>query len=273
VLRFTAFDAAKTLPVMVSRGCPYGQCTFCAEGLGLRARVLSSFTWLQALLAENPSAALYFQDSVFPSSPAIRERLLPLLRASGVEWGCQVYLPMLSEKFARALAENGCRYVYTGLETGDERVLKAIGKERLSRDLVLERLGWVRDHGMRAGLSVMFGALGEGGELLENERSIEATMVLCGTIRERGVRVAGFYPNVETVLPGTRRARSLAAAGAALEWYCPPRCEVFGELEDGAVGFNFLSLTTPGDFARRLAVAERIRSVSAALVRWGAAPW
>ena len=272
-LRFSAFNAPRTLPVMVSRGCAYGQCTFCAEGHGGRARVLSNFAWLKALLGENPSAALYFQDSVFPSSPAVRKHLLPLLGRSGVEWGCQVYLPMLSEKFTRTLAEHGCRYIYTGLESGDEGVLHAIGKSRLSRELLLERLGWIREHGIRVGLSVMFGALGERGELLENEESIEATMALCAEIRSRGVRVVGFYPNIETVLPGTRRARSLEAAGTKLDWYCPPRCGVFEELEDGAVGFNFLSLVTPAEFARRQAVASRVRSASLALIQWGSAAW
>ncbi len=270
--RFSVFGAARTLPLMISRGCAYGRCTFCAEGSGEPASsVLTHFDWISRALAEQRGDALYFQDSIFPNGRAVTDRLLPILRDLGVPWGCQLYLPMLGRKAVDRLARHGCRYVYTGIESGSPEILGAVGKGALSRELLFARLDWIRDSGMRVGLSVMFGAMNDSGQTLETHDSVESTAGLCEQIVERRVRVAGFYPNVETVLPGTRLARQLAARGVALDWYRPPRSPWFEELEDGGVGFNFTTVGSRPDASG--ALVEYIRRASARLVALGDAAW
>lgn len=274
VVRFSVFNSPRTIPIMISRGCPYGKCTFCAEGArGGGQLVHSNFSWLRELLGSNPGSALYFQDSIFPNNRPVRDELLPLLREWGGEWGCQVYLRTLSRSFLHLLAQHGCRYIYTGLETASDEILAAIGKPSLNRRIALERLGWIRSERIPAGISLMFGSMSTTGKLLETDATIDATVGLAQAIRHAGVDVVGFYPNVQTVLPGTALARGLQAAGHDLDFYRIPKCPTFDVLEDGGVGYNFLTLPGVSSASSSHAIAEHIVDASMTLQREGAEPW
>ena len=178
-VRFDVFPGGLAIPLTVSRGCLYGRCTFCSEGgPGVRARVATNFAWVGALSARHPGVPLYFQDSIFPATRSVRQDLLPMLKSLGVDWGCQVYLPTLSRRLVADLAEHGCTYLYTGIESGSNEILRAIGKTGLTRELILDRLGWFAGCGVRAGLSLMFGALSDDGHLLETEATVGETVTL-----------------------------------------------------------------------------------------------
>lgn len=242
-IRFDVFPGGTAVPLTISRGCSYGQCTFCSEGgPGVKVQVCADFEWIADLSARHPGVPLYFQDSIFPATRRVRQELLPKLRGLGVEWGCQVYLPTLSERLVAELAENGCTYLYTGIESGSDEILRAIGKPGLTRELILERLGWFARHGVRVGISLMFGAMSENGQLAEMTANVVETKSLAHALVERGVPVAGFYPNIQTVLPGTALDHGLAARGLDLDFYSMPRAHEFAGFEDGAVGYNFLTV-------------------------------
>lgn len=244
-VHFSVFDAPQTLPVLVSRGCSYGKCTFCAEGNREGARLVhQNFDWLAGLIAMHPGAAVYFQDSIFPKSEAVDRQLLPMLRSAGVEWGAQVYLRALTRPWLEQLRRHGCNYLYTGLESGSADILGSIGKVNMNREVALQRLRWMRDLGFRVGISLMFGAISLDGVLIETEATVAETLALVDEIRELGLQVTGFYPNVLTVLSGTELERSLRARGIRLDFYRMPRCPAFSGFEDGAVGHNYR--TIPG---------------------------
>jgi hypothetical protein len=250
-IRFDVFPGGTAVPLTISRGCSYGQCAFCSEGgPGVKSQVCAHFEWIVDLSARHPGVPLYFQDSIFPATRRVRQELLPKLRGLGVEWGCQVYLPTLSERLVAELAENGCTYLYTGIESGSDDILRGIGKTGLTHALILERLGWFARHDMRAGLSLMFGAMADDGRLLETENTIAETLSLVHELRDRGVPIAGIYPNVETVLPGTALDHGLASCGRPLNFYSMPRGPMFSDFEDGCVGYNFLTLSRHGCQAR-----------------------
>lgn len=241
--RFEVFEAETALPVMVSRGCSYGRCSFCAEAtLGRQELSWEAVEWLELAMGAAPGAAVYFQDSIFPGPGRFRSSLLGALRESGVEWGCQVYLPMLSRQNAEELAAGGCSYVYTGLESGAPSIASSLGKPGLGPELALERFGWLADLGLRVGISLMFGTLDQRGRLSEGAGQVAQTVELARAIRCRGVDVVGFYCNIETVLPGTHLERGLRSAGLELDFYRQPRCELFEGMEDGSVGYNFMTL-------------------------------
>lgn len=263
---FTVFSTARTLPLMISRGCPYGRCTFCAEGIrGKGTLVQERFDWISELSRAYSDAALYFQDSIFPTGETVRRRLLPLLRELGVEWGAQVYLRLLTRRTVEELAAHGCRYLYTGLESGSPDLLRTIGKPGMDAPLALERLAWMRDCGIKVGISLMFGVMAPSGALLETRDSIQQTIDLVYAIRGSGVMVAGFYPNVETVLPSTALASSLRAAGTAPDFYRMPQAEVFEALEDGGIGYNFFTIAPPSQHAQEVArlIVEAARLLTA----------
>jgi radical SAM superfamily enzyme YgiQ (UPF0313 family) len=241
-VRFDIFGGKETLPLMISRGCAYGRCTFCAEAGAEGQRTARSFSELEPVLQAFPDAALYFQDSIFPASHAVKASLLPLLRNAGRPWGCQVFLPSLSHSFATLLGEHGCTYVYTGLESGSEELRACVGKKGLRDTLIYERLGWLADAGLDLGISLMFGVMDEHGCVRETEETVEETLEFASQLLAKHLPIAGFYPNVLTVLPGTPLDRGLRAAGHQLDFYKMPRVAEFAALEDGGVGYNFASI-------------------------------
>lgn len=243
-VHFEVFPGRATVPLSISKGCTYGLCTFCSEGAGPRATVMTQFSWVAELANHHPGAALYFQDSIFPLTKPVRTVLLPLLRELGVPWGCQVYLPTLSQSALHLLAAHGCTYIYTGIESGSDRVLQHIGKSALTRGVILERLGWLRGTGIQAGLSLMFGAMHGDGSPVETVDDVRATAALAEELLTASVPVAGFYPNVETVLPGTRLAQELEASGLRIDFYRMPRSSEFAGFEDGVVGYNFSTVAS-----------------------------
>lgn len=263
-VRFSVFDTEETLPVLISRGCSYGKCTFCAEPNQAGARVVrEDFEWLRELVAMRPGAAVYFQDSIFPKGESVERKLLPLLKELGVEWGAQVYLRALSRPWLATLRDHGCTYLYTGLESASEEILAAIGKVNMNRDVALERLAWMRDLGFRVGISLMFGAISLDGRLLETEATVAETLQLAANIRALGVDVTGFYPNIMTVLAGTELERSLRARGIRLDFYRMPRAEVFAAFEDGGVGYNLVTLGSAIRHAAQPGLAQRLAAVEA----------
>ena len=269
---FGVFDAQETIPLMVSRGCSYGRCTFCAESIrGGGVVRTGDYQWVKTLADQHPGAALYFQDSIFPGGNGSRAELLPLLGSLGREWGCQVYLPTLTESRIRELADHGCTYLYTGVESASDQVLQGIQKSELSSSVVLERAMWSADRGVKLGISLMFGAMSATGELLETRSSVQQTSALADRILQTGVEIAGFYPNVQTVLPGTALADGLERAEFELDYYRMPRTEIFDGLEDGGVGYNFLTIAEPT--TERLALAEEIAQVGAELQHLAGRPW
>jgi len=270
--KFGVFDAPATIPLMVSRGCAYGRCTFCAESNRDGGVVRTSdYHWVRELAATQPDAALYFQDSIFPAGNGSSSQLLPLLRDLDRPWGCQVYLPTLTETRVAELAANGCRYIYTGLESGARQVVTGIRKPDLTPDVAIQRMRWVAASDLQVGISLMFGSMSVTGELLETTSALQETQDLAHRIADLGVSIAGFYPNVQTVLPGTALARGLAQSAFELDFYHMPRTPIFDALEDGGVGYNFLSLNDAcGD---RLQLAERIVQVGREVQGLGRQPW
>ena len=265
--RFAALGPGHTNEVMLRTGCSYGRCTFCAEARISRtlSRPLSQVSFLEALAERDPSSSYYFQDSIFPfNDDATRREVLPWLRRNGPPWGCQVYLNTLTRKQVQVLQTYGCRYVYTGVESGSKSVLGSIGKHGFTSERALERLGWLADAGIRVGISLMFGALQPSGKLVEDEATVAATLAFADRIVEFGVPLVGFFPNVQTVLPGTPLASGLAAAGYDLDFYRMPRQPLFAGLEDGGIGYNFTTIPNMSwDWSLASRIAEAAAAVSA----------
>lgn len=69
---------------------------------------------------------------------------------------------------------------------------------------------------------------------------------------------------METVLPGTELARTLARAGRWIDFYHTPRSPIFEGLEDGVLGHNFLTLAKGPrrKDAERVAAAVRAAALS-----------
>ena len=120
--------------IFTSRGCP-AACTFCAawinHGQRIRTRpVEDCIAELEYLKNEYGIDAFLILDDTFAVD---RKRVLSFcdnLRQSTLhlDWAVQTRVNFFSEQVAQALKDSGCVQVDFGVESGSEKVLKAIKK-------------------------------------------------------------------------------------------------------------------------------------------------
>lgn len=156
------FLPAPVLPFQLTRGCYWGQCTFCthhmAQGLGYSVSQTQAIGHKLAYLADRyQTNAFYFVDEAIPPAKlrdipaAIREQQLELL------WMSECRLERsLDRKAFDQLAASGCRLLLFGLETGSQRIMDLMKKgtkipeaQRCIRDCA--------EAGIYTGLFLMFG--------------------------------------------------------------------------------------------------------------------
>jgi hypothetical protein len=150
------------LPFQLTRGCYWGQCTFCthhmAQGLGYSvAQTASIGDKLAYLVDRYQTSRFYFVDEAIPPAKlreiptAIRDQQLAL------QWMSECRLERsLDRKAFDQLAASGCRLLLFGLETGSQRVMDLMKKgtkipdaQRCVRDCA--------EAGIYTGLFLMFG--------------------------------------------------------------------------------------------------------------------
>jgi len=200
-----------SLPIVTSRGCPYG-CVFCYKGtFGRQFRgrspenVVAEWKWL---VREMGAKEIAVQDDVFnldvPRAIAIcrgvvREGLrIPWATPNGLR------ADLVTAELMEAMREAGCERVAFGVETGEQRLLDALGKHE-TLDQMREAFALAR----QAGLKTMgFFVLGHPGETAE---TMEATIRFA---IELGPTWAQF--TMATPYPGTKLREDAVRDGTLL---------------------------------------------------------
>jgi hypothetical protein len=156
------FLPAPVLPFQLTRGCYWGQCTFCthhmAQGLGYSVARTTSIGDKLAYLAERyQSSRFYFVDEAIPPAKlreiptAIRDQQLDL------QWMSECRLERSLDRQAfDQLAASGCRLLLFGLETGSQRVMDLMKKGTRIAD-ARRCLRDCAEAGIYTGLFLMFG--------------------------------------------------------------------------------------------------------------------
>jgi len=234
---------ARTAHFMVTNACPY-HCFYCSEGASVVGSFNSfkDESLNQALermleYVQYGAEAVFFDDSIFwggnvgliinfcrewiklrdeaawNNTPEVtllgkkveRRKLLSL------EWGAQLTVDFLAGRrpevamiILDTLRQAGCTYLYIGIESMSEAVIKNVHKN-ISRkkpweDRVRIALGLSRHAGIRVGSSILFGLEGETQETIEE--TIEKVEEL---LAEDLISIAS--PNILTYHPGTEITR------------------------------------------------------------------
>lgn len=228
----------RTAHLMTLDACPF-TCTFCSEsssvkGRGSRYAVTETQEAAARMLqlSQWGAEAVFFDDPVFwggnwtaiasfcrdllalVGSPPDRARANTIRGEPTLEWGAQLTVDVVLNRARWSdvgtgldlMREAGCSYVYVGIESMAEAVMKNVNKNLLGRnpepwvDKVRDALEKIRHHGLRVGSSVLFGLDGE------DHITIEETIEQVGRLIDDGLLIMAS-PNVLTYHPGTPVSR------------------------------------------------------------------
>ncbi len=119
--------------VMSTRGCPF-QCEFCSNvvfGGSYRERSAANVVnEIESVLALGYDR-ISFADDVFTLK---KERVMKVCREIhrrklNFQWECLGRVDTMDEETAREMKRAGCRRIYFGIESGDERILRLMNKK------------------------------------------------------------------------------------------------------------------------------------------------
>jgi len=197
--------------VMTSRGCP-NRCTFCDRAIFGNAtrfhspnRVLEE---IDRLVTRFGAREIRFFDDTFTLH---RQRTLEIcrgLREAGrrLPWTCLTAVRAVTPDLLKEMSRSGCWQVLFGLESGDDRMLRLLGKGN-TVELNRKAVRWAQEAGLEVRGDFIVGTPGETMESLEN------------TLRfaiESKLDYAHF--NKFTPFPGTELFRRLHAEGYSFDF-------------------------------------------------------
>jgi anaerobic magnesium-protoporphyrin IX monomethyl ester cyclase len=201
-----------SLNVVTTRGCPY-KCNWCAKPVygntyhsRSPAQVLAELRLLRERYAPDH---LWFCDDIL----GLKSRWLVAWSDAVAEAGlqtpflCQTRADLMTEENVRALRRAGASEVWLGAESGSQRILDAMEKG-ISVAQTRAAVQRLREHGVRVGLFLQFGYVGEGWS------EVQATRAMVRELLPDDIGISVSYP-----LPGTRFHEKMAAGlGEKRNW-------------------------------------------------------
>jgi len=187
-------------PSFASRGCPFG-CVFCQRVMGRRLRVRSVdnvLAELDALEQQVGQRTTWFQDETFGLNPRWCGEFIDKMIARNERigyvwtWGGNSRGNLADLSLYRRLKEAGCTNVSFGVESGNDLILRRIGKA-ITRSMALEAIATAKRAGLR---TAAFFILGHPGETLKTALQTVHLAATCGA-NSIAVGVMVPYPGTE----------------------------------------------------------------------------
>ncbi|MEC7641208.1 MAG: radical SAM protein [Nitrospinota bacterium] len=130
------FSPEKLVPYLGTRGCYWGKCTFCDHGAGYidqyRAKHADQIVdELEQLRDKYKAKHFLFTDESFPPALFVKLPEMMIERKLGIYWTTLIRFEssLLEPGFWDKAAESGCRSLYFGLESANERIIKLVQKD------------------------------------------------------------------------------------------------------------------------------------------------
>ncbi len=214
-------DAATAGGIVTSRGCP-GRCTFCANYVkGRDFRYRSARSVLEELSeAHRRSGASFFPcwDDALTAHPGrLLELCAVLQRECGfaLSWSAITRADQVTPELLRAMRRAGAVAVNFGVESGDDEVLRRIGKETTTRQVV-QALEWAKAEALITTANFMLGFPAESPAALERTlRFMQRISPLVDSFSTLGVVIP---------LPGTPLYEVYHARYGFTDWWLRQEC-------------------------------------------------
>jgi anaerobic magnesium-protoporphyrin IX monomethyl ester cyclase len=149
-------------PLTTSRGCVFW-CNFCTavRMFGRRYRMRSPKNVIEELVMRNEkfgATHFTFYDDAFTVEKSNTEDLCQAIidRKMKIRWNCETRVDMVTKELLAKMKQAGCTDVWFGVESGSQRVLKAMDKGILTEQTV-KAFKWAREVGLMTVANVILG--------------------------------------------------------------------------------------------------------------------
>jgi radical SAM superfamily enzyme YgiQ (UPF0313 family) len=141
---------ARPLTIMITAlGCPF-RCTYCCTDTNLRARSAEHIiAEVEECINKYGIKEIEFYDETFTVNKKTMKRFLDLIEEKDLKFNFSIRtrVDCVDEELIRRMAKNGCIRVNFGIESGDERVLKATNRN-MSIDTIKKSVKMANDAGI-----------------------------------------------------------------------------------------------------------------------------
>lgn len=160
--KFIVKDKIKSYPIDVGRGCPFS-CSFCSTSKfwNRMFRLKSNNIIIEEIeyIKSNYDIDIFsFEHDLFTVNKKLIIQFCEKLKENNVriKWGCSVRIDTIDEKLIDTMISAGCHYIYTGLETGSQRIQKIINKNINLTD-ALKKIKILSKKDIKVTVSFMYG--------------------------------------------------------------------------------------------------------------------
>jgi anaerobic magnesium-protoporphyrin IX monomethyl ester cyclase len=185
-------------PIVTSRGCPYN-CAFCMRMLGKKVRRRSPekiCEEMEAAIEKWGAHTFDFYDDIMLHDDAVSRRLLDLMIEKGlpgkIRWCGTTRADLVKPDLVGLARKAGCFRLGIGVESGDDDILKSIGKA-ISADKVRKAVATIKDAGIAVDAYFILGHPNE------TEATVKKTVDLAVELNPHMIAVGLMVP-----YPGTR---------------------------------------------------------------------
>jgi radical SAM superfamily enzyme YgiQ (UPF0313 family) len=202
-------DYLYTNVMITSKGCPF-KCNFCYNSCPgvIHNHITRSITDIISDIDRIQSNHIMFVDDNFIGDIEHTRRLLPELKARNIRWNAAVSANICKhEDLLWLMAECGCRSLFIGFESINQKSLSGAGKHQNRADEYNNLLDALNKLGIMVNASIVFG-------LDEDDISIFDN-TLDWLVQNR---VASATAHILTPYPGTRLYRKMESEGSIIDF-------------------------------------------------------
>jgi radical SAM superfamily enzyme YgiQ (UPF0313 family) len=163
---------APSYNILTTRGCPY-RCTFCGAstvfpGKTRRRSARNVFDEMCFARERYGIRYFFFEDSTFVFLEDLVTELCELIIQARLDitWGAMGRLNLVQPDLYRRMQRAGCQFLFFGVESGDNQILKVIRKN-FTIEQAFENLRIVKEIGIVSNCSFILGLPGETRQTLE----------------------------------------------------------------------------------------------------------
>ncbi len=163
----SATAAAPFLPMLTSRGCPFG-CHYCpypvGQGIPWRYRSPGNVVdEIEHLVKDLGIQYILFRDPMFSLRPKRVVDICDEIQRRGLvfKWKCETRADCLDEDTIQAMAAAGCDGINLGVESAEVQIQSNVGRKPITREQIMQVTALCHKHGIKTFCFFIIGLPGD----------------------------------------------------------------------------------------------------------------